>query len=166
MTREANAGLRRNQTINFISWALFFPDCIRKHLVLSLHFTINFFFKQGTIDAGFSERLKLKDDAVLTIFDLMSLHSTHQCRTYAVKHTQLLANHSSGCLLPCLQSSSTPIQTERSDEGVKTGQKIAYFLLTVFLCKNIDNIISWPQRTVHDPFKCLFFLKEKIYIFI
>ncbi len=36
----------------------------------------------------------------------------------AVKHIQLLANHSSGCLLLSLQS-STPLQTERSDEGVK-----------------------------------------------
>ncbi len=33
-----------------------------------------------------------------------------------VKHTQLLANHSSGRLLPSLQS-STPIQTDPSDWG-------------------------------------------------
>ncbi len=38
----------------------------------------------------------------------------------------LLANHSSGRLLPSLLS-ATPNQTERSDEGVKTGQKIAYY---------------------------------------
>ncbi len=42
------------------------------------------------------------------------------------EHTQLLANHSSGHLLSSLQS-AIPIQTERSDEGVKTGQKIAYY---------------------------------------
>ncbi len=62
-----------------------------------------------------------------------------------VKHTQLLANHSSGRLLPSLQS-STPIQTEPSDGGggVKTGQKIAYyFKMMMFLYKkNIDNIRS------------------------
>ncbi len=38
-----------------------------------------------------------------------------------VKHTQLLANHSSGRLLPSLQS-STPIQTEPSDGGGGGGQ--------------------------------------------
>ncbi len=37
-------------------------------------------------------------------------------RNVAVKHTQLLANHSSGRLLPSLQF-TTPSQTERSDEG-------------------------------------------------
>ncbi len=34
---------------------------------------------------------------------------------HAIKHTQLLANHSSGRLLLSLQS-TTPVQTERSDE--------------------------------------------------
>ncbi len=57
-----------------------------------------------------------------------------------VKHTQLLANHRSGRLLPSLQS-STPIQTEPSDGGgggVKTGQKIAYyFKMMMFLYKKI-----------------------------
>uniref|UniRef100_A0A673J5E0 Double C2-like domains, beta n=1 Tax=Sinocyclocheilus rhinocerous TaxID=307959 RepID=A0A673J5E0_9TELE len=43
-------------------------------------------------------------------------------------HTQLLANHSSGHLLPSLQS-ATPILTERSDEGVKDQtQCISFFL--------------------------------------
>ncbi len=109
---------------------------------------------KAQFDAGFLERLKLKDDAVSTILDLtvMSQHtsvsnyfyyiitialsakqivwykylcvfnlnhsSVHLWGMYAVKHTQLLANHSSGCLLQSLQS-STPIQTERSDEGVR-----------------------------------------------
>ncbi len=42
--------------------------------------------------------------------------SVHLWGIYTVKHTQLIANHSSGQLLPSLQS-TTPIQTERSDEG-------------------------------------------------
>ncbi len=47
---------------------------------------------------------------------------------YTVTHTQLLANHSSGRLLPSLQS-STPIQTERSDEGVKNRTENSLLLL-------------------------------------
>ncbi len=43
---------------------------------------------------------------------------------YVVKHTQLLASHSSGRLLPSLQS-ATPIQTEHSDEeGYKQDRKL------------------------------------------
>ncbi len=47
--------------------------------------------------------------------------------TNVLKHTQLLANHSSEHLLPSLQS-VTPIKTECSDGGggVKTGHNIAY----------------------------------------
>ncbi len=108
------------------------PDNVSKNLVL-----------------WFSERLKLKDDAVLTILDptvkphncfyhvvtialsvitdclicteylcVLNLNhsSVHLWRMYAVKHTQLLANHSNGRLLLSLQSTK-PIQTERSDEG-------------------------------------------------
>ncbi len=40
---------------------------------------------------------------------------------------KLLANNSSGRLLPSLQS-VTHIQTERPDEGIKPGEKIAYYL--------------------------------------
>ncbi len=50
----------------------------------------------------------------LCVFNL-NHSSVHLCRMYAVKHTLLLANHSSGRLLQSLQS-VTP-QTERSDEG-------------------------------------------------
>ncbi len=45
---------------------------------------------------------------------------------YAVKHTELVANHSSGRLLLSLQS-ATPIQTERSDEGVKNSTENSLF---------------------------------------
>ncbi len=84
---------------------------------------------------------------------------------YTGKHTQLLANHSSGRLLLSLQS-STPVQTKRSDEGgQKQDRKLPITSKLCFLCKNLDNIISGPQRTVqnkktkavHDPFK----FKEK-----
>ncbi len=59
--------------------------------------------------------------------------------------------HSKGCLLPSLQS-STAIQTERSDEGGQEQDRNRLLLLNydVFLCKNIDNIISGPQRTVQN----------------
>ncbi len=60
----------------------------------------------------------------LCIFDL-NPSSIHLWGIYAVQHTQVLANHSSGRLLQSPQS-ATPIQTERSDEGLKTGQKISY----------------------------------------
>ncbi len=41
------------------------PDCISKNLVLcSLHFTAHSFTNKPQFDVGFSERLKLKDDAV------------------------------------------------------------------------------------------------------
>ncbi len=35
-----------------------------------LHFTVDSFTNKAQFDTGFSERLKLKDDAVLTILDL------------------------------------------------------------------------------------------------
>ncbi len=53
--------------------------------------------------------------------------------------------------------------------GVKTGQKIAYSKLGCFLCKNLDNVISEPQRTVqnknkkvHDLFKNMKIIEQKI----
>ncbi len=50
------------------------PDCIGKNLVLcSLHFTADSFTNKALFDKGFSERLKLKNDAVLTILDLTVL---------------------------------------------------------------------------------------------
>ncbi len=52
--------------------------------------------------------------------------SSHLWGMYAVKHTELVANHSSGRLLLSLQS-ATPIQTERSDEGVKNRTENSLF---------------------------------------
>ncbi len=47
------------------------PDRISKNLVLcSLHFTVDLFTNKAQFDVRFSERLKLKDYAVLTILDL------------------------------------------------------------------------------------------------
>ncbi len=46
------------------------PDRVSKNLVLcSLHFTVHSFTNKATFDAGFSERLKVKDDAVLSSLD-------------------------------------------------------------------------------------------------
>ncbi len=55
------------------------PDCISKNLVrCSLHFTTDLFTNNAQIDVGFSERLKLKDDAVPAILDMtvMSQHTS------------------------------------------------------------------------------------------
>ncbi len=47
------------------------PDHISKNLVFcSLHFTADSFTNKAQFDAVFSERVKLKDDAVPTILDL------------------------------------------------------------------------------------------------
>ncbi len=46
------------------------PDRVSKNLVIcSLHFTMDLFTNKAQFDVGFSERLKLKDEAVLTILD-------------------------------------------------------------------------------------------------
>ncbi len=46
------------------------PDCISKNSVIcSLHFTSDSFTNKAQFDAGFSERLKLKDDAVPSILE-------------------------------------------------------------------------------------------------
>ncbi len=52
------------------------PDHFSKNLVLcSLNFTADLFKIKAQFDAGFSERLKLKDDAVSDILDLIvALH--------------------------------------------------------------------------------------------
>ncbi len=64
------------------------PDHVCKNLVLcSLNFTTDSFTNKAQFDAGFSERLKLKDDAVLTILDptVMSQHtSVSNCFYYLV----------------------------------------------------------------------------------
>ncbi len=56
MTRATNAGLHRNQMINFIWWTLFcnkVPDRVSKNLVLcSPHFYHGFIYEQGTIWCG------------------------------------------------------------------------------------------------------------------
>ncbi len=97
---------------------------------------------KAQFDVGFSERLKLKQDAVPTILDstttshhrsvsncfvtsyrslelFMRFWPKSQQRPSMRNVTKVLANHSSGRLLPSLQS-ATYIQTECSDEG---GQK-------------------------------------------
>ncbi len=51
------------------------PDHVSKKSVLcSLHFTTDSFTNKAQFDTGFSERLKLKDNAVPTILDPMSHH--------------------------------------------------------------------------------------------
>ncbi len=53
------------------------PDRVSKDSVLgSLHFTAYSLTNKAQFDAGFSERLNLKDDAVLTILDPMSHHTS------------------------------------------------------------------------------------------
>ncbi len=52
----------------------------------------------------------------MNIYDFFKPKSQQRPSMRNVKHTQLLANHSRGRLLPSLQS-STPIQTEPSDWG-------------------------------------------------
>ncbi len=70
---------------------------------------MDLFINKAQLDAGFSERLKLKDKSVPTILDPMLQHiSVSNC-----EFTWSLRGH----LLPSLQY-VTPIQTERSDEGV------------------------------------------------
>uniref|UniRef100_A0A671LYR6 THAP-type domain-containing protein n=1 Tax=Sinocyclocheilus anshuiensis TaxID=1608454 RepID=A0A671LYR6_9TELE len=65
----------RKEWMNFIFNEV--PDHVSKNLVLcSLHFTADSFTNKAQFDAEFSERLKLKDDAVPTILDptVMSHH--------------------------------------------------------------------------------------------
>ncbi len=54
------------------------PDHVGKNLVLcSLHFTTDSFTNKAQFDAGFSKRLKLKDEAVPAILDpIMSQHTS------------------------------------------------------------------------------------------
>ncbi len=58
----------RKEWMNFIFNEV--PDRVSKNSVLcSFHFTADLFTNKTQFDAGFSERLKLKDDAVPTLFD-------------------------------------------------------------------------------------------------
>ncbi len=72
--------------INFIFNAD--PDRVSKNVVLcSLNFTVDSFTNKAQFNAGFSERLKLKDDAVSTILDptVMSQHtSVSNCFHYVI----------------------------------------------------------------------------------
>ncbi len=69
----------RKEWINFVFYE--FPDRISKNLVLcSLNLTVDLFTNKVQFDAGFLERLKLKDDAVLNILDLTVMsHHTSVC---------------------------------------------------------------------------------------
>ncbi len=59
---------------------------------------------------------------------IVATHNCEYCEYPSVKDTdtQVLANQSSGRLLPSLQS-ATPIQTKRSDEGVKNRTENSLF---------------------------------------
>ncbi len=86
----------------------------------------------------------------LCVSDL-SQSSVHLWGMYYQTHTTL-ANYSSWRLHPSLQC-TMPIQTKRSDECVKNRKlenRILLLNYDVFWCKNIDNIISGPQRTVQN----------------
>ncbi len=64
------------------------PDCVSKNIVFcSLHLTADSFTDKSQFNTGFSERLKLKDDAVLTILDLTVMShytSMSNCFYYVV----------------------------------------------------------------------------------
>ncbi len=76
----------RKEWMNFIFNE--FPDCVIKNLVLCLrHFTADLFTNKAQFDSGFSERLKVKDNAVLNILDpTVMLHHTsvRNCFHYVV----------------------------------------------------------------------------------
>ncbi len=76
----------RKEWMNFIFNEV--PDRISKNLVLcSLHFTADSFTNQVRFDAGFSERLKLKDNAVPIILDLTVMSqntSVSNCFYYVI----------------------------------------------------------------------------------
>ncbi len=60
---------------------------IKTLFLCSLHFTVDSFTTKAQFDAGFSERLKLKDNAVPTILDpiVMSQHtSVSNCFHYVI----------------------------------------------------------------------------------
>ncbi len=68
-----------------------------------------------------------------------------------MKNTQILTNHSSGCLLLNLQF-PMPVQTERFDEGgqKKDRKQPITSKLCFFLCKILLNILSGAQRTAQN----------------
>ncbi len=82
------------------------PDSISKNLVLcSFHFSADLFTNKAQFDAGFSERLKLKDDAVLTILDptVMSQYkSLSNCFYYVVSIALSVNMHQDASALKAL----------------------------------------------------------------
>ncbi len=112
------------------------PEHISKNLFLcSLHFTVDLL----TNKADWNLKMMLcwlywKKSVtffnyvpVITVWYVLSIYAfLTKIIVASIYEGLLLTNHSSEHLLPSLHS-ATPIQTERSDEGVKTGQKIAYY---------------------------------------
>ncbi len=67
----------RKEWMNFIFNEV--PDLVSKNSVLcSFPFTADSFTNKAQFNAGFSERLKLKDNAVPTILDL-TVMAQHKC---------------------------------------------------------------------------------------
>ncbi len=78
MARPANAGLLRNQTINFIWWILFWIkfQTTSARTWSFVHFSLSQTCLQARHNSRISERLKLKDDAVPTICIWQYCHNT------------------------------------------------------------------------------------------
>ncbi len=65
------------------------PDHVNKTLfICSLHFTADSFLNKSQFDAGFSERLKIKNDAVPSILDptVMSQHTSVSNNVFTMYH--------------------------------------------------------------------------------
>ncbi len=154
------------------------PDHVSQNLILCLlHFTVNSFTNKTQFDAGFSERLKLKDDADYIDPTVMSQHtSVNNCFydmvTIALSVKQIVwyeylcgfnLNHSSVHLWQSVTTISQSQQWAFTSEstirhaysfwwGVKNRTENSLLLLNyVFWCKKY-NIIRRPQRTVQRQF--------------
>ncbi len=86
MTRAAKAGLQKPNDRLYMMICIDVPDRVSKNLVLCpLHFTTDSLTNKAQFDTGFSERLKLKDDALPIILDPMSHHtSVSNCFHYVI----------------------------------------------------------------------------------
>ncbi len=88
MTRATKAGLQKPNDRLSMMICIFndVPDRVSKILVLCpLHFTTDSLTNKAQFDTGFSERLKLKDDALPIILDPMSHHtSVSNCFHYVI----------------------------------------------------------------------------------
>ncbi len=65
------------------------PDHVNKTLfICSLNFTADSFLNKSQFDAGFSERLKIKNDAVPSILDptVMSQHTSVSINVFTMYH--------------------------------------------------------------------------------